>query len=163
MGDKQVTTALIHTSSFHPTGSEVRLISLTGPWKIKMLNEQRIPNPVVTWEVANQSNIGFDGQLFEGKFNFSFDYFYNLRTNILWTRNASVPATTGLTLPRENIGKVANQGFEITLGTKNTIGDFMFGVSLNSSYNQNKIIFWDETPGSARLSAIYRSSDEFAV
>ena len=113
----------------------------------KMLNEQRIPNPVVTWEVANQSNIGFDGQLYEGKFNFSFDYFYNLRTNILWTRNASVPSTTGLTLPRENIGKVANQGFEVTLGTKNTIGDFLFGVSLNTSYNQNKIIFWDETPG----------------
>jgi len=113
----------------------------------KMLNEQRIPNPVVTWEVANQSNIGFDGQLFDGRINFSADYFYNLRTNILWTRNASVPASTGLTLPRENIGKVANQGFELLLGTNNAIGDFSYAVSLNTSYNKNKIIFWDETPG----------------
>jgi TonB-linked SusC/RagA family outer membrane protein len=113
----------------------------------KMLRELRIPNPNVTWEVANQSNIGVDGQLFAGRINFSFDYFYNLRTNILWTRNASVPSTTGLTLPRENIGKVANQGFEFEVGTNHRIGDFSYAVSVNSGFQKNKIIFWDETPG----------------
>jgi len=118
-----------------------------GTQENKILREQRIPNPVVTWEVANQANIGFDGQLFSGRVNMSFDYFYNLRTNILWTRNASVPDATGLTLPRENIGEVANQGIELILGTNQKIGDFMYSVSLNTSYNKNKIIFWDETPG----------------
>lgn len=113
----------------------------------KILHESRIPNPNVTWEVANQTNIGFDGQMFDGKLRLSADYFYNLRTNILWWRNASVPATTGLTLPRENIGKVGNQGFEFDVGYNNRFGNLRYEVGINGGYEKNKIIFWDETPG----------------
>ncbi len=115
--------------------------------EVKALNELRIPNPEVTWEVANQSNIGFDGQLLDGKVQFSAEYFYNLRTNILWYRNASVPVSTGLTLPRENIGKVSNQGFEIQVGYNDKIGAISYEVSVNGAYAKNKIKFWDETPG----------------
>ena len=112
----------------------------------KILAELRIPNPNVTWEVANQSNIGFDGQLLDGALRFSGEYYYNLRTNILWQRNASVPSTTGLTLPRENIGEVVNQGLEFTLGYNNKIGGLNYGVSINSGLQKNRIRFWDETP-----------------
>jgi TonB-linked SusC/RagA family outer membrane protein len=113
----------------------------------KILSELRIPNKDITWEVANQSNIGFDGQMLGGKLKFSAEYFYNLRTKILWPRNASVPASTGLTLPRENIGEVVNQGFEFTLGYGNSIGEFNYDISVNSGLQENKIRFWDETPG----------------
>ena len=111
------------------------------------LGETRIPNPNVTWEIANQSNIGFDGELLDGKIKFSADYFYNLRTNILWQRNASVPTTTGLTLPQENIGKVSNQGFEFQVGYNNKVGDFFYSVSVNGGAQKNRIEFWDEAPG----------------
>ena len=120
---------------------------LNGNVQVKPLTELRIANPNVTWEVANQSNIGFDGQLFDGKIQFSAEYFYNLRSNILWYRNASVPASTGLTLPRENIGKVVNQGYEIQLGYTNKLGDFSYEISGNMSFAENKIKFWDEVPG----------------
>lgn len=113
----------------------------------KTLSALRIPNPNITWEVANQSNIGIDGQMFDGRINFSADYFYNLRTNILWWKNASVPASTGLSLPRENIGKVINKGFEVQVGYNNKIGNFSYQVSVNGAYSKNKIKFWDETPG----------------
>ncbi len=113
----------------------------------KILQELRIPNINVTWEVANQSNIGFDAQMFKGKLNFSADYFYNLRTNILAYRNASVPASTGLTLPRENIGEVVNQGFEVSVGYNSRFGDLVYDVSVNSGFQKNRIKFWDETPG----------------
>lgn len=113
----------------------------------KTLNELRIPNENVTWEIANQTNVGFDTRFLNDKFNFSADYFYNLRTNILWWRNASVPSTTGLELPRENIGKVVNQGFEFDLGYSNKVGEFSYSVSLNGAFQKNKIKFWDETPG----------------
>ena len=113
----------------------------------KTLEALRIPNPNVTWEVANQSNIGFDAQMLNGKINLVADYFYNLRTNILWYRNASVPASTGFSLPRENIGEVINQGFELLLGYNNKVGDFNYHLSVNGSYAKNKIKFWDETPG----------------
>jgi TonB-linked SusC/RagA family outer membrane protein len=113
----------------------------------KAINEIRIANPKVTWEIANQSNIGVDGQLLNGKVNFSADYFYNLRTNILAFRNASVPSSTGLTLPRQNIGKVLNRGFEVQIGTSGKIGELMYTVSANGGFQKNKIQFWDEVPG----------------
>ena len=113
----------------------------------KVLNELRIPNSGVTWEVANQSNIGFDAQMLNGKLSLEADYFYNVRDNILWTRNASVPETTGLTLPRENIGKVANRGIELVASYADNIGDFHYRIGANFNINKNKIKFWDETPG----------------
>ena len=38
--------------------------------------------------------------------------FINKRSDILWKRNASVPSTSGLVLPDENLGKVQNQGVD---------------------------------------------------
>ncbi|EOR93491.1 TonB-dependent receptor [Arcticibacter svalbardensis MN12-7] len=113
----------------------------------KILSELRIPNRNVTWEVANQSNIGVDGELFKGKVFFTAEYFYNHRTDILWQRNASVPSSSGLTLPSENIGEVINKGTEFELGYRNNDGAFKYSVSANLSSNNNKIEFWDETPG----------------
>ncbi len=115
--------------------------------KSKILREARIPNENITWEVANQTDIGFDAQMLEGKLKLEGDYFYNLRTNILTQRNASVPQSTGLTLPPENIGEVVNQGFEFVIGYGDKAGDFVYNISLNGGYAKNKIKFWDETPG----------------
>lgn len=113
----------------------------------KLLNETKVPNPNVTWEVANQSNIGFDAYLLNNKLSFSADYFYNIRSQILIQRNASVPSSTGFTLPPENIGKVKNSGFEGVIGYVAQSGGFEYGVSVNGSYSKNEIMFWDETPG----------------
>jgi TonB-linked SusC/RagA family outer membrane protein len=113
----------------------------------KLLNETKIPNPQVTWEVANQANIGFDALFLDSKFSLSADYFNNVRSQILIKRNASVPNTTGLTLPPENIGKVSNAGFEGAVGYHGQSGDFTWDLGVNGSYSKNKIVFWDETPG----------------
>ena len=116
---------------------------LEGP----LLYELRIPNTDITWEVATQSNVGFDMLLLRNRLSVSADYFYNYRSQILWWRNASVPATSGLSLPRENIGEVSNQGFEAVIGYRDRLGDFRYNISVNGSYAKNKIEFWDETPG----------------
>jgi len=115
--------------------------------KNKTLYERAIPNEKVTWEVANQMDIGFDAQMLGGKLKIEGDYFYNLRTDILIQRNASVPSLTGLTLPPENIGKVVNQGFEFNIGYADNAGDFGYNISVNGGLAKNKIKFWDETPG----------------
>ncbi len=113
----------------------------------KTLTELRIPNSNVTWEVANQFNIGFDGMLLNNKLSLSADYFYNFRSNILWERNASVPESTGLTLPKENIGEVINKGFDFVASYEDKIGEFHYRASINGGYSKNHIKFWDETPG----------------
>lgn len=113
----------------------------------KLLYESRIPNETVTWEVANQANIGFDSYFLDNKLYVEFDYFNYKRSKILWTRNASVPASTGLTLPRENIGKVKNQGVDFMISYRDQVKDFGYNISVSGGYARNKITYWDETPG----------------
>lgn len=111
------------------------------------LYENVIPNTGVTWEKANQFNVGFDAQFLDRKLSVTVDYFNNSRSNILWQRNASVPTSAGLVLPRENIGKVANKGFDFSIDYSGTAGKLTYQVGLNGGYQKNKIVFWDEAPG----------------
>ncbi|MGA1976217.1 MAG: TonB-dependent receptor [Bacteroidales bacterium] len=113
----------------------------------KMLYENAVPNPGVTWEVANQENVGFDAGLLKKKLTLSADFFYNLRSRILWQATAVTPSTTGMTLPPENIGKVANQGFEVQASYHGTAGAFGYNLSANASYAHNKIVFNYDVPG----------------
>ncbi|WP_423148155.1 SusC/RagA family TonB-linked outer membrane protein [Rubrolithibacter danxiaensis] len=108
-----------------------------------------LPNPNVTWEVANQSNIGFDATLLNSKLSLTADFFNYTRSQILWYRNASVPTSSGLAgmLPRENIGKMGNKGFDFSIGYNNKSGDFEYQIGLNGGYQKNRIIFWDEAAG----------------
>ncbi len=92
---------------------------ILGNAETKTLFEARIPNTAITWEVATNSNLGLEGQMFNGNVFFEFDVFSNKRTNILWTKNASVPQSTGLTLPRQNLGEVLNKGWEFNIGYRN--------------------------------------------
>jgi TonB-linked SusC/RagA family outer membrane protein len=109
--------------------------------------ETRIPNPNVTWEVAKQLNVGIDAGFLHNKLNVTFDYFNYNRSNILWIRSASVPTSTGLTLPRENIGKVRNRGFDFDISYNNKAGNLGYTIGVNGGYAKNTITFWDESPG----------------
>ncbi|MBD1429143.1 SusC/RagA family TonB-linked outer membrane protein [Sphingobacterium litopenaei] len=117
---------------------------------VKTLWEANVPNENFTWEVANNSNLGLDATFMDNKFAFTFDYFFNERSNILTQKIASVPESTGIpsaNLPPENIGKVRNSGYEFSLNYQTNINDFTFGVGVNGGYAKNKIIFFDEIPG----------------
>ncbi|SFC80731.1 SusC/RagA family TonB-linked outer membrane protein [Spirosoma endophyticum] len=111
------------------------------------LYENGVPNTSLTWEVANNSDIGLEGSLLNGKVFFEFDVFQNKRSNILWRKSASIPQTTGATLPATNIGRVTNKGYEFRVGYNGQAGDFKYSVSVNGGYAKNEITFWDETPG----------------
>jgi TonB-linked outer membrane protein, SusC/RagA family/TonB-dependent outer membrane receptor, SusC/RagA subfamily, signature region len=105
------------------------------------------PNVNVTWEVAKTYNIGLDGTLWKGKFGFEVEAFKTERSNILCTRNASVPVYTGLSsLPDENIGIVNNKGVEFQISHNNSAGDFKYSLSGNFLYARNKVVYMDETP-----------------
>lgn len=121
---------------------------LGGDTEVTGLYSTRTPNPNITWEVANQLDIGLDGEILDSRLSFELDYFDYLRTNILHYRNASVPQTSGLSLPRENIGEVDSWGFDGSVTWRQNVNDdFLYDVSLSAGYATNKIRFWDEPPG----------------
>jgi len=114
---------------------------------VKTLTETGVPNPGYTWEVANNSNVGLEGSALNSRLTFEFDVFNNIRTKILMQNSAVVPASAGITLPPENLGKVRNRGFEFTVGYNDNFGDLRFGVSVNGGYAKNEVINLPETPG----------------
>lgn len=103
-------------------------------------------NPNITWEVAENRNIGIDVGLFDQLFEIELDIYQNSRNKILIERNASIPSYVGLTLPSENLGKMKNQGVEILLTHNKKFGDFAYSISGNFSYNNNTVVDIDETP-----------------
>lgn len=114
---------------------------------VKTLTETGLPNPGYTWEVANNSNIGIEGAALNNRLTFELDVFNNIRTKILMQNSAVVPASAGISLPPENLGKVSNKGFEFTIGYNDNFGDLRFSVSVNGGYARNKVINLPETPG----------------
>ena len=121
-----------------------------------------IANPNVTWEVAKTWNIGLDGSIKGEMLTWEIEYFKTSRSNILCTRNATIPIYTGMTdsnLPEENIGIVQNQGFEMQLshGGRAKGGDFTYNLSGNFMFAKNKIVFMDETPQPEGYEYLYQT------
>lgn len=112
------------------------------------LTPAQTPNPDITWEVASQLDVGIEGQVLDNRLSFTLDYFNYLREDILTFRNASIPRTSGLELPRENIGEVKSWGYDGSITWRQQLGsDFLYDVTLTGGYATNEIKFWDEPPG----------------
>lgn len=107
-----------------------------------------VPNQNVTWEVAKTWNIGLDGDIKNGLFSWETEWFKTIRSNILCTRNASIPFYSGLEkLPDENLGIVSNTGVELQLShSKRANRNFSYTVKGNFLYAKNTIKYMDETP-----------------
>lgn len=104
-----------------------------------------VANPNITWETQETKNIGFESKFLKDLFHLNFEYFYNIRRDILARRDASVPNFTGLSLPSENIARVDNRGYEIEAGVhKNITSDLRVDLGFNFSHNHNEVVFQDE-------------------
>jgi TonB-linked SusC/RagA family outer membrane protein len=115
----------------------------------------KLANEKIHWETAEKTDIGLEA-IFLKNFNIELIYFQQKRSNILATRNASIPSVSGIVnpfgsdplVPSENIGKVDSKGFEATLGyNKKTSSGFTYGISGNVTYAKSKIVFIDEASG----------------
>ncbi len=104
------------------------------------------PNPNITWEVSEKTDVGLEAAFLDNRLTFEVDLFKTKTSNILGRRQASIPSYTGLILPDENIGKMNSQGIEFQAGYRHNFSNLTLRVNGNVSYNQNKIIYFDETP-----------------
>lgn len=116
--------------------------------EIRGIEASSIPNPNITWEVTETTDLGLEAGFLDNKFTFELDVYKSSTSNILGQRQASIPGYTGLSLPDENIGKMESRGIEFQAGYRQSFGDFVFNVQGNISYNENKIIYFDEVPQS---------------
>ena len=105
--------------------------------------ENTMGNPDVTWEKVAKQNYGIDLKMFDSRLSLTADVFFEKRKDRLSTRN-TLPAITDINLPKINLGKVNNHGYELSLGWNDRAGKVDYWLKANVSYAKNKIIYMDE-------------------
>ncbi|TWW01311.1 TonB-dependent receptor [Chitinophaga pinensis] len=99
-------------------------------------------NETLQWEISTMSNYGVDVDLFNNKINASFDYF-NKNTNGIYLFQV-VPGTAGIGASLQNVGKVQNKGWELTVSYHAKTGPVNHTISGNLSDNLNKVVKYGE-------------------
>ena len=117
----------------------------SSPNNSRMIIENKIGNPDLTWEKARKFNFGIDMNLWHNHLTVSFDVFKESRNNILANRNTQ-PMIIGANLPVYNMGKMENKGWELELNYRNLWRDFRYWGRFNYSFARNKVLFRDEVP-----------------
>ena len=103
-------------------------------------------NPLITWEVSQKTDIGFEASLWKDFMIVEADVFAERRTGMLLSPNITVPYEYGLSLAQENAGEMSNFGFELQLGTRKSFSNGLdLNIMGNISFAKNKIVQTFET------------------
>jgi TonB-linked SusC/RagA family outer membrane protein len=97
------------------------------------------PNPALSWETSETTNIGFDGLAANNRLNFTIEWYRRLTKGILQASNLA-PSVGNENAPIINVASVQNQGLELQLGWQEKIGKFSYGFSGNLTTVDNKVI-----------------------
>lgn len=93
----------------------------------------------ISWETTTSFDAGVDFNAFRNRLILGVDFYKKITSGIL--RKVKIPDQIGnLTGPEENIGVVANDGFELTAQWRNTHGNFRYGFGGNFCYNKNMVV-----------------------
>ena len=99
----------------------------------------------LTREKAAKFNAGVDATLFGG-LDFSFDDFYQRRSNIWVSTAGKYSSELGVDAPYEGDGIVDSWGWEASLDYNKQIGDVKFNIGANIDYYRSQIKEQDEAP-----------------
>lgn len=98
-----------------------------------------LPNEDLKWETTEQWNLGLDLGFFNERIGFTMDLYRKTTRDLLL--NAMIPYTSGYVSAMKNIGKVRNQGIELTLNTVNIDKkDFKWSTNFNIAFNKNEVL-----------------------
>lgn len=104
-------------------------------------------NADLRWETTKQVNIGYDLSMFKQRVNLTLDLYRKTTHDLLLL--ALLPYTTGLPTAYKNVGKMQNEGLEISLNTINIKRkDFNWSSNFNISFNRNKVLALSENQSS---------------
>lgn len=98
----------------------------------------QLGDPNLTWENTSNINIGIDFGFAANRITGTIEAYKKKTTDLLL--NVPIPATNGFTSITQNIGDMQNKGLELSLNTRNFIGEFKWSTSFNIAFNRNKIL-----------------------
>lgn len=107
-------------------------------WQGYVVTAMRDPN--IKWETVESLNLGLDATFFNGKMDFTFDWFNKDTKDMLLS--APIPLYYGYEVgPTVNVGEVNNKGIEVSLNWKDNVSDdFGYNIGFNISTYKNKVV-----------------------
>ena len=123
-------------------------------------------NEQLTWEKADQYDIGLDMGFFNDRLTVIVDAYLKNTSDLLYSM--PVHGTTGRTSMLTNIGSMQNKGIELTIGGNLDLGPVQWDSNFNISRNVNKVtsLLGDNEPvsiGSNRILQVGKSIGTFWI
>lgn len=113
----------------------------------------RIGNADAKWETSVTKNIGFDGNLFDGKLDIILDFWEKDTKDLLLAVPITATAGPNAAAPSVNVARMLNRGVDLAITTKGDItSDLKFEVTLNGSVLKNEIT--ELAPGLTYLTTV---------
>jgi TonB-dependent starch-binding outer membrane protein SusC len=94
-------------------------------------------NPDLKWETITQTDIGLDLELYDGRINFTTDYYIKKTSDMLYA--SPIPLVAGTAAPIQNIATAENKGFEFTLNYRNIEHAVHYSFGGNISFIQSEV------------------------
>lgn len=102
-----------------------------------------LSNSDLKWETTEQWNLGLDLGFFNERIGVTMDIYRKTTKDLLL--EASIPTSSGYKFGTKNIGKVRNDGLELSLNTVNIKSrDFKWSTNFNISFNKNEVMALSE-------------------
>lgn len=101
-------------------------------------SQQVLANRDLRWETTETSNFGIDAGFLNNRLTLSAEYYIRQTKDILL--EATIPLSTGLNPPFQNVGTVENRGVDLALDWRDRIGNFSYGARFNYSDLTNEVI-----------------------
>lgn len=97
-----------------------------------------LPNPDLQWERTATFDVGLEVGLYDNRITAEFGYYNKNTTDLILTQ--TLPQESGVGAKLINAGSISNKGFEVTLTTRNFVGDdFQWTTSANFTANKNEV------------------------
>lgn len=114
-----------------------------------------LAKPNLTWEVRKTFNAGVDFGLVDNRVTGSVEVYHAITTGLYLNRQLS--GTNGVNSILTNLGRIRNQGIEISLNADLIRkGDFTWSVNLNHTFNKARVMELDGTDENISGTAINR-------
>ena len=132
-----------NTTSWYPTYQTLGVTTNGGKWLQNgaLTSVASVPGLISTslsWEKIKNTNIGFDFGALNNRLTGSFDYFWRKTKNMVGP-GVELPAILGATVPSTNNTDLTTFGWELSIGWRDKVGEFGYGVKLNISDTQTRI------------------------
>ena len=115
-----------------------------------------VESSILTWAKVRMMDFGVDWELWQGKFGGTFDWYKRSVIGTAGTRTVDIPDFYAVSLPRENLNSYENQGLELTLYHRNSIGAFSYRVQGNVTFTRSRQTYLE-----SQASTKYTSSMDY--